>query len=346
MSIVKPASLGYNNVVTMNWGILGHEWAVDLLKGHLSRGTPRHAYLFTGPRGVGRRTLALRFAQAINAENPPTLGEFDPQNKTSQQFERMQHPDLSLVQRQEGDRDIKIDAVRELQKRLALSPYIAKYRIALLLNFEEASNSAANALLKTLEEPANPVVLMLTAESAEVLLPTISSRCEVIRLRPVSLEIVAEGLHTGWNIPLEQARILAHISGGRPGYALYLHENPDLLEQRVLWLDDHQKLLWSRRVARFAYAEHLGNDKEGFQETMKVWLAYWRDVLMQSTQSRTPLTNLDRAEEIRTLSSRLDIGVIRRVVDSLDRTLWQLRANVNPRLAAEVLLLDLPYILN
>jgi DNA polymerase-3 subunit delta' len=323
-----------------NWGMLGHEWAVDLLKGHLSRGAPRHAYLFTGPRGIGRRTLALRFAQAINAEHPPAIGDFDPQSKTSQQFERMQHPDLSLVQRQEGDRDVKIDAVRALQKTLALSPYIAKYRIALLLNFEEASISAANALLKTLEEPASPVVLMLTAESAEILLPTIASRCEVMRLRPISIEVVAEGL----KIPLEQARVLAHLSGGRPGYALYLHENPDLLEQRVLRLDDHQELLWSNRVARFAYAEGLGNDKEGFQETLKVWLSYWRDVLMQSTQSRMPLTNLDRAEEIKTLSGKLDIVLIQRVVDSIDRTLWQLRANVNARLAAEVLLLDLPYI--
>jgi DNA polymerase-3 subunit delta' len=327
-----------------NWGMLGHEWAVDLLKGHLSRGVPRHAYLFTGSRGVGRRTLALRFAQAINAENLQASGEFDLQSKTSQQFERMQHPDLSLVHRQEGDRDIKIDAVRSLQKMLALSPYIARYRIALLLNFEQASNGASNALLKTLEEPASPVVIMLTAESTDVLLPTIASRCEVIRLRPVSMENVAEGLQSEWKIPPEEARILAHISGGRPGYALFLHKNPEILEQRTLCLDDQQKLLWSNRVARFAYAERLGKDKEGFQETLKVWLSYWRDVLMQSTKSMTPLANLDRAEEINTLSSRLDIASIQNVMDAIDRTLWQLRANVNTRLAAEVLLLDLPYI--
>ena len=132
--------------MTNNWGMLGHEWAVNLLKGHLSRDAPRHAYLFTGPKGVGRRTLALRYAQAINAEGANTNGEFDPQSKTSQQFERMQHPDLSVLQRQEGDRDIKIDAVRSLQHTLALSPYVAKYRIALLLNFEDASNTQEAAI--------------------------------------------------------------------------------------------------------------------------------------------------------------------------------------------------------
>ena len=95
--LANTPPLDYNITMNDNWGILGHEWAVDLLKGHISRGTPRHAYLFAGPRGVGRRTLALRFAQAINAENPSTPGDFDPQSKTSLQFERMQHPDLSLV---------------------------------------------------------------------------------------------------------------------------------------------------------------------------------------------------------------------------------------------------------
>jgi len=330
--------------MTNNWGLLGHEWAVDLLKGHLLRGAPRHAYLFTGPRGIGRRTLALRFAQAINAEDPSTPGEFDPQSKTSQQFERMQHPDLSLVQRQEGDRDIKIDAIRALQKRLALSPYVAKYRIALFLNFEEANNNAANAMLKTLEEPANPVVLMLTAESVEVLLPTIASRCEVIRLRPVSIDLIFEGLQKEWGLSEGEARTLAHISDGRPGYALHLHRNPEILEQRTLWLDEQQKLLWSDRVARFSYAEGLGKDKESFQETLRVWLSYWRDVLMHESGSKMPLVNLDRGEEIGDLSKKLDAASIRNMVNAIERTLWQLRSNVNVRLAAEVLLLDLPYI--
>ena len=343
-NIANHNPLDYNRHMINNWGMLGHEWAVNLLKGHLSRGAPRHAYLFTGPKGVGRRTLALRYAQAINAEGASTKGEFDPQSKTSQQFERMQHPDLSVLQRQEGDRDIKIDAVRSLQHTLALSPYAAKYRIALLLNFEEASNSAANALLKTLEEPASPVVLILTAESGEVLLPTIVSRCEVIRLRPLPLEIVAEGLVSGWGVSKEQAQLLAHISGGRPGYALFLHQNPEVLEQRGTWLDEQQKLLWSNRVARFAYAEGLGKDKQGFQNVLQIWLSFWRDVLIQITESAAPVINLDRAEEIKTLAGQLDQASILNLVKVHERILQQLRTNVNVRLAAEALLLEMPYI--
>jgi DNA polymerase-3 subunit delta' len=327
-----------------NWDILGHDWAVNLLKGHLRRGAPRHAYLFTGPDGVGRRTLALRYAQAINAENPPAPGEFDPQSRTSQRFENMQHPDLSIVQRQEGDRDIKIEAVRELQHTLSLSPFAAQYRIALLLNFDQASNSAANALLKTLEEPSPRVVLMLTAESAEVLLPTIASRCEIIRLRPVPLDIVAQGLSAKWDVPPDQAQLLAHISGGRPGYALHLFQNPELLAQRTTWLDDQQKLLWANRVARFAYAEKAAKDKEAFQETLQVWLSFWRDVMMQAGKCASPIANLDREEEIRALASRLSVDRASQVVSGIENTLAELRLNVNLRLAAEVTLLNMPYI--
>jgi len=272
-----------------NWGLIGHEWAVQLLKGHLERGAPRHAYLFTGPDSIGRRTLALRFAQAFNTETPPSPGIFDPQSRTSRQIEGMQHPDLSLVERQEGDRDIKIDSVRQLQHSLALAPYSARYRMALLLDFELANDNAANALLKTLEEPPGKVVLLLTAESADAMLPTIASRCEVIHLRLVPLEQLSQGLQQLYGVPAEQAHLLAHISGGRPGYALRLHQQPALLTQRTAWLDDQQRLLGSNRRERFVYAKQATEEKENFGQMLQVWLSFWRDVLLQAAQAETPL---------------------------------------------------------
>jgi DNA polymerase-3 subunit delta' len=327
--------------MTENWGLIGHQWAVELLQNHLERGGPRHAYLFTGPRGIGRRTLALHFAEAINAT---PMGSIDLNSKLHDQYQRMQHPDLSVVQRQEGDRDLKINAVRELQHTLSLAPYMSNYRIALLLNFEEANPSAANALLKTLEEPASRVVLLVTAESSEALLPTIVSRCEVVRLRPVPLEQVSEGLQTHWDVDPEQSRLLAHIASGRPGYACYLSQNPEILTQRQAWLDEQHSLLTNNRVTRFAYAEKMSKDKELLPQHLLVWLAYWRDVLMRVTHSSTPLVNLDRAEEIGHLAQGIDLPTARRVVLALERTLDELRTNINLRLAAETLLLELPYL--
>lgn len=326
-----------------NWGMIGHEWAVQLLKGHLMRGEPRHAYLFSGPSGVGRRTLALRFAQAINAENPPAAGDFDPQTRTSQQFENMQHPDLSLIERQEGDRDIKIDALRQLQRNIILAPYMAKYRIALLLNFEEANPYAANAILKTLEEPPPRVVMLLTAVNAEALLPTLSSRCEVIKLRRVPLQTLEAGLMNQYNVEDKKARLLAHISNGCPGYAIRLNREKNLMERRVQWLDEQQQLLLDHRIKRFNYARKVVKEKEVFIQQLQVWLSYWRDVLLHAMKATSPLTNQDRLQEITEVSEKVGAKSAEEMVKRLEGTIHILRTNVNLRLAAEVLLLDMPY---
>ncbi|MBN2045286.1 MAG: hypothetical protein JW757_09725 [Anaerolineales bacterium] len=323
-----------------NWEMLGHQWAVDLLKKHLAHNHLRHAYLFTGPDGIGRRALAIHFAQAIN--HPERI--YDPEDTHSQQIARMQHPDLSIVQRQEGDRDIKIEAVRELQRALSLTPYIANSRIALLLDFEQASESASNALLKTLEEPPGRVVLMITAESTDALLPTIVSRCEVIRLRPLPLGMLADGLEKKLKIPKDQAKLLAHLSNGKPGTAIHLAQNPARLEMRSKALDTLHSLLSSSRTDRFAHANRFYRNKPELVDTLAIWLTYWRDVLQQTTSSQTPLINLDRAEEIARVAQQLDTAAAHQATRQLETMLQDLRTNIEPRLAAEALLLRLPTI--
>ncbi|MEW5871988.1 MAG: DNA polymerase III subunit delta' [Chloroflexota bacterium] len=327
----------------MNWEMCGHEWAVNLLAEHVARGRMRHAYLFTGPQGVGRRTLALRLAQALNCLEPPAPGAPCLSCRTCKQIDRMEHADLAVVQAEQIGGTLRVDQVRELQRSLALAPYQARYRVAILLRFEEANASAMNALLKTLEEPASQVVLILTAESAENLLPTIVSRCEVLRLRPLPLGQVEQDLQTRWGMPEEQARLLAHLSGGRPGYAFRLYQEPERLALQSSWLDDLSQLLSAKRVDRFAYAEKMAKDKDTCRAMLSVWLAFWRDVLLKSSGAAAPVANLDRQEQIEHLAEQFGMQVAYHVVTVLDRALALLDCNVNLRLAAETLLLDLPY---
>jgi DNA polymerase-3 subunit delta' len=326
----------------MTWDMLGHEWAADLLRQHVAQGSFRHAYLFTGPQGVGRRTLALRLAQALNCPQPPAPGEPCRTCQTCMRLERMQHPDLAVVQAEQVGGTLKVEQVRELQHSLSLSPYEASHRVALLLRFEEAHVSAANALLKTLEEPPPQVVLIVTAQDAESLLPTIVSRCEVLRLRPLPLEVVEHSLQERWGLTPEQARLLAHLSGGRPGYALSLAQEKSSLDQRQRWLDDHRILLAADRVERMAYCESHSKDKEQLRNILLVWLSLWRDVLLGASGASTPITNLDRNEEIRDLAAKVGLQAASRVVASLQRTLDLIDRNVNARLAMDVLMLDLP----
>ncbi len=326
-----------------NWDLLGHEWAVDLLRGHLTNERARHAYLITGPQGVGRRTLAIRLAQALNCSQPIEPAVPCGECRACRLIEKIQHPDFSVVQGENG-RALKVDQIRELQRTLSLAPYEATYKIALLLRFEDANPNAANALLKTLEEPPPQVVMLLTASDAEALLPTIISRCEVIRLRPLSIGQVSEGLQTRWGLPADEAHLLAHLSGGRPGYALNLSQNPEVLEQRESQLDEHQRLLSASRVERFSYAEELSKDKAILQSTLQTWLTFWRDVMLRTAGSSAPLTNIDRESEIDTLAGKVVLATAQTTVNQLERSIEQIERYINARLVAEVLMLDLPRI--
>jgi DNA polymerase-3 subunit delta' len=333
--------------MTDNWNMLGHEWAVDMLHQHAARGDARHAYLFCGPPGLGRRTLALRLAQALNCPKPIAAGIPCGTCRDCKQIEAMQHPDMNIIQALDGDGfpkeggTLKVDQVREVQRALSLKPYQAKYRVALFLRFQEANDNAANALLKTLEEAPAHAILLLTADTPEQLLPTIVSRCEILRMRPLPVGAIESDLIER-GLDEERARLLAHISGGRPGYARRLMDDSSVLEKREERLNDLQTLLPAPRVEKFAYAEKLSKDKDAMRQAILIWLSYWRDVLLRVAQAETPLVNIDRNMEIEFLAGRLNLSAARRVVNDLESALEKMDKNVNSRLLAEVLLLDLP----
>jgi DNA polymerase-3 subunit delta' len=330
-----------------NWNMLGHEWAVDMLHQHAARGDVRHAYLFCGPPGLGRRTLALRLAQALNCTRPIAPGIPCGTCRDCKQIQAMQHPDMNVIQALDADGlpkeggTLKVDQVREVQHSLSLKPYQSKYRVALFLRFQEANDNAANALLKTLEEAPAHAILLLTADTPEQLLPTIVSRCEILRLRPLPVGAIESDLIER-GLDEERARLLAHISGGRPGYARRLMDDSTVLEKREERLNDLQTLLPAPRVEKFSYAEKLAKDKDAMRQVILVWLSYWRDVMLRVAQAETPLVNVDRNMEIEFLAGRLNLSTARRVVNDLESVLEKMDKNVNSRLLAEVLLLDFP----
>lgn len=325
-----------------NWQVIGHEWAVGLLSSQLAAGRTRHAYLFTGPAGVGRRTLALRLAQALNCAQPPAPGEFCGQCRACRGFAAAQHPDLLVVERQEGDRDIKVGAVRDLSRSLSRTPLESRYQVALLLNFDKASDEAANALLKTLEEPNPSVVICLTAPDTDGLPETIASRCEVVRLRPVPVDVLADALVQTMSLDTDHARLLANVSAGRPGIAMQLHKEKGLLAQRAEWLEAGHQLLSASRVDRFAFAEKASKDRDALRALLLVWLSLWRDVLLHAGQPSSTLVNLDLDQQVHSLADRLGLDRAKHALQAVERTLEQLGTNANARLALEVLLLELP----
>lgn len=334
----------------MAWNIIGHDSAVALLKQHVNPAKTRQSYLITGPQGVGKRTLALAFIKALCCPSAITSAEPCNQCVVCQQIDRQEFSDLSVLAPEEGHKDIRIEQIRTLQHSIVLAPYQAPYRIALILNFEYATPAASNALLKTLEEPSSKAIIILTADSQESLLPTIVSRCEVLRLRPLSVSQAEAALIAQKGIFHERANLFAHLTSGRIGAAIQLNDDPKILAQREKVFSDLQNLLSASRRVRFgildSYLKRSRVIREDLGELIHIWLSFWRDVFIQISGANIPLVNIDQQELIRMVSNQTDLNTVQNILISLEEGLKNLDVYVNARLLGENLLLQWPKIRN
>ena len=315
------------------WDIVGHEWAVDMLRRAIVTQRIAHAYLLTGPTSIGKTHLARQFASALNC-----TGESRPcgECRACMRTRSGTHPDVTLVE-PDGAR-VKIDQVRDLRRDLALSPVEGRWRVCIVSDFQTATVEAANALLKTLEEPPSRVVLILTAADASLLLPTIVSRCQVIALRAVPANQVKDALVRRYELAPDTAGLLSRLSGGRVGWAVRAATDPGLVEARTQRLADLLVTLGEGRAARIATAERIAKLAD-LDEVMRLWQTVWRDVLLVGAGLENLIVNLDLAHELRVLAQRFSLIDAERAVRDIESLLVSLQRNVNARLALEVMLL-------
>jgi DNA polymerase-3 subunit delta' len=328
-------------MTSVNWPVIGHEWAVHNLDRAVSDDRPAHAYLISGPPHIGKAALARSVALALNCQAAPAARPCG-QCRSCQLINAGKHPDVQLIE-PDGAR-VKIDQVRALQYDLSLRPVEGRYRVAIFDQFEVATTEAQNALLKTLEEPPDYVVLIVLASDPELLLPTIVSRCQQVPLRPLTIAQVREALIKQWHVEASQANLLAHLSGGRLGWAVSAASNAAVMQSRAKYLDDLHGLLRADRVTRFAYAEGLTKKSDLAREAIDLWRTWWRDVLLVCSGSSAKLVNIDRAEQIQASARHVDLNQAKSAVDACGRALWQMDRNVTARLVVEVLLMDFPVV--
>ena len=329
--------------------MIGHDWAVNLLQSHIGRDHVQHAYLITGADGLGKRTLALRFAQALLCTGANSPGEICGTCRACRSIADLAFPDLHLVTPESPGGMIKVEQVRELQGQLALKPFEGKWRVAVCLEFHDANDSAANALLKTLEEPASSVVLILTARSVEALLPTIVSRCEVIPLRQVDETSIFNALRSA-GAAEEKAKLISHLADGRPGWALAADVNAEQLSRRSQWLDDMSGLLQESLAGRFAYLDTmLGEEDTESQrglalEALEHWSSLWRDALLRGYKAEgVEPRNIDRVGDLDAILASIDVGTIGHILRQAEDVRLAIQQNANVRLALENWFLDLPH---
>ena len=332
------------------WRTIGHDKALKALQRSLQEGRLSHAYLLMGPAYVGKMTLALDLAAAVNCEREETpCGECVQCRRIANGL----HADVRIIGvKSEPAVDarervaIGIGQVRELQREASLKPYEGSYRVFIFDGAEHLSEEAANSLLKTLEEPPDQVILVLLASNPDALLPTIVSRCHHIGLRPLPVSLVAQELEARFDSSGDEAKEIARLSGGRIGWAFQAAAEPDILRRRAERLSAFEEAVKGSLETRFRYASQVasafGAGREAARQEIALWLGWWRDVLVIKVGVPDLVINLSRVDALGAAGETLSSFQIAGAVDALQDTADYLEKNVNLRLAVEDLMLVLP----
>jgi DNA polymerase-3 subunit delta' len=252
------------------------------------------------------------------------------------------HPDILYSMNDPVTGALKIEEIRSVNSRIALKPFESRYRVAIFRDFDHAQPRAQDALLKTLEEPPPHAILILLASSPETILPTITSRSQIIHLRPVAAQTVYDVLVGKHGADEQTAALLAHVSGGRIGWALHALHNPEVLEQREQRLNALEEALQANRAGRFAIAESLSKDKQALFPLLELWLTYWRDLLHLCEGTGIDVSNLDHQPALEQLTRYLTPDEALAALNATQTALQTLRTNANTRLTLEVMFLDYP----
>ena len=321
--------------------VFGHEKQIEMLQKNLSQGRISHAYLFSGIPAVGKRTLALEFAKAVNCQKADTLLDACGQCISCRKIEHGSHPDYFSV---EADGQfIRIDAVRQIQEQMKFKPLEAKYRIFIIDNADRMNEQAANALLKTLEEPSTVNLIMLITNRPYSLPETIISRCRHIRFKPLSNDIVARFLSGRPGIQDQKASLLASLSGGSIGRALALNDEEAIAcrEKTLEVLSGAQN---SAPFSLIALASFLAQNKAEIRTGLDIIASCFRDALVLKETGKTQaLINQDKSSLIRALSARLSGEKILRNIRLVEKAEETIEQNGNKSLTLETMAFKLNY---
>ena len=304
--------------------IIGQEKAVRMLFGILKRQMAASSYLFCGEAGIGKKTAAVAFAKAMNCTRPippgPPFSSDSPVDACNEcascaKIDSGVHPDFLLVSPEE--RLIRIEEIRMVDAALSLKPFEGRKKTVIIDDAEAMNISAANAFLKTLEEPPAESVIILVSSKPDLLPATIRSRCSRINFSPLPAGPCRQVL-SGSLENTEKLDLATRLSMGRPGMAL----SSDLTEERAWFLDLFRSMLladkdaWSSRNDMERWFDHV--------------LVFFRDMaVLKITNNSAHLINADLEEYFSRLSKSLDVKVIIYIHQELSRLRRLLQFNLN-----------------
>jgi DNA polymerase III subunit delta' len=321
---------------------IGNERLVQWLEHAITSEQLRHAYLFTGPQKIGKRTLALTFAQAIQCEQRQPNGDACGNCVACRKLEHGNHPDVLIFTLPKDKLSYSIDQIRELIEEASLKPTEGIRRIFIIPDADRLTLPAIQASLKILEEPPPSGLILLTCTSKDLLLPTVISRCQEVPLLPVASEILATALTRRDGITDEQANRLALLSSGRPGWAIEASEKPESLEEQRTLLHELMTLIGSGVTERITAAGKYAADKEQAKYIIELWLPWWHDVLLAANGAQSTVRHREDLTTIEAIAGHSNPQQIEAFVRAQVAALEALEQNGNSRLVFEIMLQAMP----
>ncbi len=306
--------------------IIGHQNIIQMLQQQMRNNHLPHALLFTGPEGIGKKLTAMGLGKALLCNK--MKNDYCDVCTSCHTINESNHPDVTVIQ-PEGN-SIKIDQMREWQNTLDSKSYLGSWRITIVDDSEKMTQSAANSILKVLEEPPQNTLICLIALEAGDILPTIISRCQIIRFSPLSRSEFSQVLTRLTNMTNAQAGLIYHLSKGRLSKALSMDINY-ISNLREKWIGLLNYGCFDENV-------DIKKDQSSLLEGLNV-MAYWiRDIeLLQLGLEDSFLTNQDMLKQLRKEAYSLSNSIIHKRIILLLETIEAIERNANPKLAIDYL---------
>jgi DNA polymerase-3 subunit delta' len=324
---------GYNEVH-------GHGPIIQNLKKTIKNNKVSHAYIFDGPKGIGKKAMANAFAKALECE--AGNGEACGHCLSCRVFESGNHPDIFYVGPSKDRKTLGVDDIRgQICRNMEVKPFKYRYKVFIVEKASSMTPQAQNAMLKTIEDPAEYGIFIFLSENLSAFLPTVLSRCITFRFKPLpDSEVEAHLMETG--LDREQARLAACFSQGNIGRAEEISSSKEFMEMRALAITLTQSLRRLDLPEIFAQFSSIEKYKDSIQDFLDLFIAWYRDVIaVKATGSTEFLMQADKSNEIYSEAQSTDLQSLYRKFDAVSRAKKSLRLNSNFQLTLEMMMLAL-----
>ena len=312
--------------------IAGQNEIKQFLINSITDNSVSHCYIFEGPKNMGKYDLALVFAQSLFCksftENP--CNECDDCIKMNS----MNHPDLHIISNEE--KTIKREDIDDFIESINKKPYESNKKIYIINNCHNMTPQAANTFLKTLEEPPKDTIIMLLTNNINLLLPTIISRCQVIRFKYINKNEIVKALVEKYDIDEEKASIIAYYSKGILNKAVNIAiEKDDLLNIRSEIIKIFDKIIKSDSYVIFKYENYFEEQKDNIDIIIEIMMIWIRDIAFIKNNVESLVINKDFADLAKIHADILQTGDVDELIQYLEYISENIKNNVNYKLAVD-----------